>query len=477
MSTGFTKWSNNPVNNLNIKAVKFGSQKPILETALNELQDLVLTSKMRSNRAFLPQNCYTSSEGSKLCWAYGWVGGVRYAHLMLLATSTTDVIVFNFGSGVEFSINPNVVGEQQLASVEFPSEPILGQAVTLIMKANYTHVSPDPVDSNYDEKVAFAIDSRYPSLIDTQRVAVQSGFEALNLDLLNESYSSVRDRVILQSVNTLSDTETVSEIILGSWLYTNWNLNPKWYMVYGIIDGANPKSPTAFTIATQFSPNKERADLILTGVNDGAAINEALMALTALRAYTTIAVRVDFLGGNITLEEAIVIPTNFKIYGNGVILTTTNTSFKALIISEGNTVFVDGLNIYGADYGIYNYGTATINSCNCDGNTYDGIRNNGTATITNCNFDSNTYRGIYNTGIATITNCNCNNNGIDGIGNGLLGTGVATITNCNCGNNDNAGIYNTNTKSIIIGNTCLNNTVGNIIDTGIGAIIEHNIIA
>jgi hypothetical protein len=211
---------------------------------------------------------------------------------------------------------------------------------------------------------------------------------------------------------------------------------------------------TQYTIAPSNAVNKDRADLILTGTDDAAAINAAFTALVALRASDDVAVRVDFLGGDIEVEETIEIPTNFRIYGNGVNLigeaALTEEYLSVIDIANGCTVYIEGINT---------------------SNGYIGIENSGAVTINNCAFNSAGECGIYNAGTATINNCNCNSNNHTGIRN----SGTATINDCNCSDNSYYGIDNYGTNSIIVGNRCLNNTYANIFDEGTDTVLANNI--
>ena len=203
-----------------------------------------------------------------------------------------------------------------------------------------------------------------------------------------------------------------------------------------------------------------------------AAINAAFTSLASERSNDNVSVSVQIWGGDIEIEETIEIPTNFRVYGNGVNLTATTTDIINIInVAPGNTAFLDCLNVYSCEFGINNSGAVTITNCNCSNNT-NGISNAGTATITNCNCNSNS-NGINNSGSAAIINCNCNS-----CVSGIVNSGTATITNCNCNNNDyGIGNNDESINSIIIGNRCLNNAEANIIDLGTNAIVDNNIIS
>ena len=93
--------------------------------------------------------------------------------------------------------------------------------------------------------------------------------------------------------------------------------------------GGGDSAGLQYTIAPANAVNKEKADLILTGIpeDDLAAINGAIEMLHAARESTDIAIRIDFLGGIIDVGEksdgsAIVIQyDNIHLYGNGVQIT------------------------------------------------------------------------------------------------------------------------------------------------------------
>lgn len=220
MSQGFTKWSNNPNSNLNIKAVRFGFKKPILEAELNELQDLAYLSTLNTNRVNNKPNTYTSNMGSKLYWKYE-NGSPRVAHLMLKSTSLNDVVKLVFSGGVEYFITPSVVGEEVLATITLPTNGVAGEYQAFVITARVKTYSPDPSDSDYDESVGFAADVRYSGLITTKRVVVESDFSYTGyaydayLDSRNE-YLDFKDMLLAQKITGLNDNSEVS-IILGAW--------------------------------------------------------------------------------------------------------------------------------------------------------------------------------------------------------------------------------------------------------------------
>ena len=148
------------------------------------------------------------------------------------------------------------------------------------------------------------------------------------------------------------------------------------------------KVPTNFVIAPSNAVNKERADLVLTGepADDLLAINNAITMLHTARASNAVAIRIDFLGGNIDLGtktdgSAIVIPVyydNIHLYGNGVkiigeVHNTSEENVYSVLDSRGNNCILDGFDI--------------VNSSS-DGN---GVSNSGI----NCTITGNTCIGDY----------------------------------------------------------------------------------
>jgi len=159
-----------------------------------------------------------------------------------------------------------------------------------------------------------------------------------------------------------------------------------------------------FIIAPADAINKERADLVLTGdpASDRTAIQNAITMLHTMRASVDVAIRIDFMGGNIDLGtvtdgSAIVIPLgydNIHLYGNGVKLTgyvydSDYVETYSVFTNNADNVIIDGFNIvnnasdYG-EYGLYNSGTnCTITGNTCSGDYY-GLYNSSTSTTDKC---------------------------------------------------------------------------------------------
>ena len=220
MSTGFSKWSNNDNSDLNIRAVRFGFRKPILEAELNELQDLIFISHLNSNRVTHRPNSYTSNAGSTLAWEYTENTDCLIANLVLTVTSLDDVIKFVFSGGVEYFYRPKQTGKITLTKVELKKSNAENYCCTLVCKAKLKTLSPDLSDDDYDERVSFASDIRYPSLITTKRVVVESGFDGEYFEVLNEDYDTVYKRLSEQHIDGLNSDEEVY-MILGSWKKTS----------------------------------------------------------------------------------------------------------------------------------------------------------------------------------------------------------------------------------------------------------------
>lgn len=220
MSTGFSKWSNNDNSDLNIRAVRFGFRKPILEAELNELQDLIFISQLNSNKVTHRPNSYTSNAGSTLAWEYTENTDCLIANLVLTVTSLDDVIKFVFSGGVEYFYRPTQTGKITLTKVELKKSNAENYCCTLVCKAKLKTLSPDLSDEDYDERVSFASDIRYPSLITTKRVVVESGFDGEYFEVLNEDYDTVYKRLSEQHIDGLNSNEEVY-MILGSWKKTS----------------------------------------------------------------------------------------------------------------------------------------------------------------------------------------------------------------------------------------------------------------
>lgn len=224
MSTGFGRWSNNDGSNLNVRAVRFGLNKPILETELNELQDLIFQSISNTNRVNNKPNTFTSNVGSSLYWRYTVNEDTTTAQLVLNSTSMNDVVKLVFSGGVEYFLNPTQLGEETLASIVLPNNTAEGKCVSFIGKAKFKTVSPDPTDvTEYDSSISYAVDPRYPSLVSTKRVILTSGFDGVYSDVEfaenEEEYLSIYNRLMDTKITSMND-ETELNIILGSWRKT-----------------------------------------------------------------------------------------------------------------------------------------------------------------------------------------------------------------------------------------------------------------
>ena len=167
---------------------------------------------------------------------------------------------------------------------------------------------------------------------------------------------------------------------------------------------------------------------------------------------TDIAIRIDFMGGDIDVGEktdgsAIVIPLgydNIHLYGNGVkitgeVLDISGENAHSVFDGRGNNCILDGFDIDNSDDGtsLYNTGTnCTISGNTCSGGEYGvGLSNSGYGCTISGNTCSGGSAGLYNTG----TNC--------------------TITGNTCSSSVSDGLFNNTTdttnKCIIIGNICI----------------------
>ena len=230
---------------------------------------------------------------------------------------------------------------------------------------------------------------------------------------------------------------------------------------------------TQYTIAAPNSVNKERADLILGTEDPAQEINDTIAMLHNARGGdTSIAIRVDFMGGNIdvgtkTDGDAIVIPLgydNIHLYGNGVKITgevydASGVNVYSVLDSSGNNCILDGFDIYnsGNECGLSNTGT----NCTITGNTCSGIGSGLSNSGTNCIITGNTCSGIGSGLSNTGNNCTISGNTCS-IGEiGLFNSGTnCTITGNTCSSGDYGdGLYNNTTdttnKCIIIGNICI----------------------
>lgn len=216
MSQGFSKWSNNDNSDPNIRAVRFGFRKPILEAELNELQDLNFSSSTHLNRLIFSPNTYSSTGGSTLSWEYTKAEDTMVADLVLDASSMDDLIALNFSGGIVYYYKPKRSGRNILVSVELPLNASAGNHFTYICKAKLKTLSPDFSDEDYDERVAFAVDPRYPSLVTTKRIVIDSGFDGEYSDIYFEDFNTVYNELSKHSITGLNSGNE-AYLILGSW--------------------------------------------------------------------------------------------------------------------------------------------------------------------------------------------------------------------------------------------------------------------
>ena len=214
----------------------------------------------------------------------------------------------------------------------------------------------------------------------------------------------------------------------GTW---NVKLGNKLHEMHEHMDNGSMHSKnTNFIIAPSNAVNKERADLVLTGDVDGdaVAINQAITDLHTTRGNANIAIRVDFLGGTVSLElgNQIRIPyDNFKLYGNGVYIVGEGSAqeTEGIIHITGDNVTLDG---FDALCNFMDGPTVTnVGSFNhIVGNTFkseynQGLRNDGNG----CYIVDNECSNISNTDVAI------NNGGMDCVvsGNDVRDGGLTTV--------------------------------------------------
>jgi hypothetical protein len=231
-------------------------------------------------------------------------------------------------------------------------------------------------------------------------------------------------------------------------------------------DGTNGLtiSRSNFVIAPSNAVNANRADLVLTGTNDALAIQTALNDLATARADVTTQVRIDFLGGDINLDAAILIPNNFNLFGNGVrIIAVTFDS------SDGNAT---PFPIFG-QFDTNNYNANVEGFVFPAGSTCEGYINIANGNISNCtafvssnwgwgNPDYQTNNGsidhcisgdiIGNKGMCVLVSgsiSNCTVGAVSDGGYGILGT---SISNCTVGAvSGGCGISGTSISNCTVG--------------------------
>ena len=242
---------------------------------------------------------------------------------------------------------------------------------------------------------------------------------------------------------------------------------------------------SSFIIAPSNAVNKDKADLVLTGTNDVQAIN---LALDTLRGIGTQAIRVDFLGGDIIIDDKIVIPNNCKVYGNGCVLnqvsfTGKNMTGKTMIMSGITGISIEGFTFNlsqsvdtngGSGEGI-NLVSGKVLNCTI-GNIFN---RNGISMVagdvSNCIFGniSTSGKGVY-LGSGRVTGCTFGNisgypacYGIHMYGNTGTKISISACTFGNISESSSAGIYvNTGTIPMVI--TVSDCVVGNVTNYAYG---------
>ncbi len=160
-------------------------------------------------------------------------------------------------------------------------------------------------------------------------------------------------------------------------------------------------------------------------------------------------------GGTLTLNNCTV-SSNFAGTGGGLYNARSSTSNSTLIVRNS---FISN----NANGGISNAQTATLTNCTVSGNTSNGgISSNGTLSLSNCTVSNNSNSSGFgggglttNGGTSTVRNCTF-------AGNTSTSTGGSNIT---------GGIYNNFSATLVIGNTILNNTGGNLANRDTSATI------
>lgn len=184
---------------------------------------------------------------------------------------------------------------------------------------------------------------------------VRKGFASESGQLDEEDYS-VLANLIQASQTAISQTESAIEYA---------NTQGQYAKAMGD-EAASGK--LQFVIAPHNAVNKNRADLVLTGINDIARINEQILYLKERRDLIgdgSQQIRIDFMGGEIICEKRITLYSNMSIYGNNTLL-NANVSlnglerpeafFSVMAGVDADNVTIDGFRMYNLFMGQFNEG-------------------------------------------------------------------------------------------------------------------------
>lgn len=166
-----------------------------------------------------------------------------------------------------------------------------------------------------------------------------------------------------------------------------------------------------YVIAPADAVNKERADLVLTGdpAADGLAINSAFAELDNARGGdSSIAVRIDFMGGNIVLDDNTQILLeydNFHVYGNGVRITGDIGDYNGILHVQGEDCKLSDIYTHNKNWDNGD-GISASNSTltNCTGSSDYGIYASN-STLTNCTGSGDSGYGIYAYNSTIVQGC------------------------------------------------------------------------
>jgi hypothetical protein len=219
--------------------------------------------------------------------------------------------------------------------------------------------------------------------------------------------------------------------------------------------------------------DKDAADYVATGTSDQTVINSALTAADPAGSGRKTG-KVLLLGGTFTINNAISVPDNTTLAGQGsasliqfanlagasrnMITNTNTTNSVGVIIRDLKLDGNKSVNTTGTDYGIYLNGT---------GNT-----STQGALVTNVWVTNVLTAGIY---FDTVYNTNATANFIWNNGTGILtlATNKSAITNNNVFNNSAYGVnVQGGQYTIVTGNEINTNTSGGVFVTGGGSDIS-----
>ncbi|MGB3418884.1 MAG: bluetail domain-containing putative surface protein [Dolichospermum sp.] len=279
---------------------------------------------------------------------------------------------------------------------------------------------------------------------------------------------SLRDAILIANANTTNDY--IIELQGGqTYFLTQGNNSPL------ILDDENAAKTGDIDILAG-------GNITIKSVGNGSAIIDGSQVLSPFRVGDRVLHVLD--GGNLTLDNITI--TKAKLGGVWIDKNGMANINNSTITENTSDRFIGGSKSQGA--GIINFGTLNLTNSNITKNATDrdagGIGNFGTANLTNSLIDNNSSAnngaGIYNEGSLTLTNTIVSNNSIinkissyavTGEGGGIYNSDTGSITLINSTINQNISEFNgggiSNQGTVLINNSIISNNTSNYTGGGI----------